>query len=242
MATVIRSAVLSEHTRKLVSRAALNERSTLAFSPAADVPAAAMTVAAQASTLAADAQAQRDAQRALEAERLAAQQLAAKSGYDAGHAKGLADAQASHAEKLKQLDRLLHDAGTVFAADIGDMEDVAVGIAFEALTKILGSTLVTPAAVAAVVTEVLKRTQRDEKLVLRLAPQDFYLLLQHRAESPAASHPSLEVVPDERIVLGGCLVETSSGTLDARIETQLAELQRVLIKARAETRPAKGAE
>lgn len=242
MATVIRSAVLSEHTRKLVSRAALSDRNAPAFPPVAEMPAAAVLMAARASTIAVDAQAQREAQRVLDTERLVAEQLAAKNGYDAGHAKGLADAQASHAEKLKQLDRLLHDAGTVFAADIGDMEDVAVGIAFDALTKILGSTLVTPAAVAAVVTEVLKRTQRDEKLVLRLAPQDFYLLLQHRAESPAASHPSLEVVPDERIVLGGCLVETSSGTLDARIETQLAELQRVLVKARAEARPVKGAE
>lgn len=227
MAPVIRAAALGDQPRKLASRA-------MPGAAAAPTPQAASGALSVTNTP--DPQAQRERQRQAEAERQAVHQKAAQEGYDAGHAKGLADAQAAYREKLLQLERMLQDAGHTFAVGIGAMEDVAVGIAFEAFTKLLGATLVTPAGVHAMVSEVLKRTKHEEKLVLRLAPQDFYLLLQHRSESQTAWHPSLELVPDERIQLGGCLVETSAGNLDARIETQLAELRRVLIQARAQVR------
>jgi len=42
----------------------------------------------------------------------------------------------------------------------------------------------------------------------------------------------VELVADEEIGLGGCVVETSGGSLDARIETQVQHLRETLLKVR----------
>ena len=47
---------------------------------------------------------------------------------------------------------------------------------------------------------------------------------------------------DEKVALGGCIVETEGGLLDARIETQIERLRGALLKARAVARPAEGAQ
>ena len=41
----------------------------------------------------------------------------------------------------------------------------------------------------------------------------------------------LELVADERVELGGCLIETDGGTLDGRLETQLKRLRDTLLDA-----------
>ena len=38
----------------------------------------------------------------------------------------------------------------------------------------------------------------------------------------------LEIVDDRRVGDGGCVIETNAGTIDAKIETQLAEVARAL--------------
>jgi flagellar assembly protein FliH len=41
----------------------------------------------------------------------------------------------------------------------------------------------------------------------------------------------LEIVDDRRIGPGGCVIETNAGTIDAKVETQIAEIERVLTVA-----------
>ena len=38
----------------------------------------------------------------------------------------------------------------------------------------------------------------------------------------------LEIVEDRRVSPGGCVVETTGGTIDARIETQFTEIESLL--------------
>ena len=42
---------------------------------------------------------------------------------------------------------------------------------------------------------------------------------------------NLEIVDDRRVGDGGCVIETNAGTIDAKIETQLAEVERALANA-----------
>ena len=39
----------------------------------------------------------------------------------------------------------------------------------------------------------------------------------------------LEIIDDRRVGDGGCVIETNAGTIDAKIETQLAEVERSLL-------------
>ena len=71
-------------------------------------------------------------------------------------------------------------------------------------------------------------------LVVRVSPTDLPLL-QPEEKRLAAAVPGheLTLVADARIELGGCIVESSLGTLDGRMEVQLRELYSTLRAARA---------
>jgi flagellar assembly protein FliH len=180
-------------------------------------------------------QAQRAAwQRQAEQELAAARQRHEQEGWTAGHAKGQAEAEAQQREKLQHLDQLVRNACRAFTQQIAGLEDIAVGIAREAVSRLLGEALVRREGVQAMVAKVLERVQGQERLVVRLAPADIFLLLQHAQGQPALAHPGVELVPDERVALGGCLVETGAGSLDARLETQWAALRDLMLRTRAE--------
>lgn len=228
MDPLIRAAALSQEPRRLQRRE--DRIATKAVAAPLSAPVAAPPPAATV-----DPEAQRAWQQRAEQELLAARQREERAGHAAGHAKGLAEAQGLHKDKLQHLDQLIENAGRSFTAQVDGLEDIAVGIAFESLVKLLGDALVTREGVQAVVSQVLERTKQQEKLVVRLSPNDFYLLLQQRSDTtPLLTQQGVELVPDDRIELGGCLVETSAGSLDARLETQMLALRQVLLRARSE--------
>jgi flagellar assembly protein FliH len=234
---LIRAAALSPQPRTLSRRGGSLPQGPAPAAAASPVPAAA-AAAPVAPAPTHDLQAQRAAwQRQAEQELAAARQRHEQEGWAAGHAKGQAEAEAQQREKLQHLDQLVRNAGRAFTQQIEGLEDIAVGIAFEALSRLLGEALVRREGVQAMVATVLERVQGQERLVVRLAPADFYLLLQHAPGQPALAHPGVELVPDERVALGGCLVETGAGSLDARLETQWGALRDLLLRTRAERGP-----
>ena len=75
------------------------------------------------------------------------------------------------------------------------------------------------------------RDRRDVKI--RVNSNDFEFVRQHK-EDLAASFDgvqSLELIEDRRVGEGGCIIESSNGHLDARVETQSAEIERALLEA-----------
>jgi flagellar assembly protein FliH len=70
-------------------------------------------------------------------------------------------------------------------------------------------------------------------VLVRLAPGDADLLrTMHGEMTRLAGIKGLEIVSDEGIELGGCLLETARGGLDARLETQVQRLRELLLAAR----------
>ncbi len=83
-----------------------------------------------------------------------------------------------------------------------------------------------PGAPRALIAEVLQLTAGASSIVLRLHPTDVQDIKAHSVEwQQLLSTPAtLKVISDPQITRGGCLVETPQGTIDGRIETQLARL------------------
>jgi flagellar assembly protein FliH len=157
-----------------------------------------------------------------------------------GHANGLSQGTAKAAEaarsKLRRLDTLIGQLGQAFDSKLDDVEDVAVAIAYEAVVKILGTALGTSEGVRAVVAQALAATRQHEKLTVRLAPEDFQLLMQD-TEAQILESSGVELRPDEQVEPGGCIVDTGTGRLDARLHTQLLSLRQVLVQARQTRTP-----
>ena len=76
---------------------------------------------------------------------------------------------------------------------------------------------------------LLQQAGQDKPLRVLLHPLDW----QHWVQTPAQGEVNgLEVLADERVRRGGCLIESPRQTLDARLETQLALLDEVFAAAR----------
>jgi flagellar assembly protein FliH len=128
------------------------------------------------------------------------------------------------------LQQLIGTMRVSFDEGIVGVEEVIVEIAFEAVCKILGEAWCRPDGVLAAVREVIRNAREREQLLVHLAPGDHELVSRHRSsllQNGDSGH--IELVADERVVLGGCLVETSGGTLDGRLETQLQRLRDTLL-------------
>ncbi|MES2538659.1 MAG: FliH/SctL family protein [Pseudomonadota bacterium] len=170
----------------------------------------------------------------LEREQVMREELAAECRQvrEAAQAEGLLQgeqqASAQYRQQLEALQNLIDSFRREFEGQIAGLEDVVVGIVFEAACKVVGDVLQERAGVEAVVRAVMSRVRDQEKMLLHVSPQD-YQLLTKEGDGNAFGH---ELLSDERVLLGGCLIETSGGTLDGRLETQMQKLRDTLLGAR----------
>jgi flagellar assembly protein FliH len=73
-----------------------------------------------------------------------------------------------------------------------------------------------------------------DKVTIRLNPNDYQLVNSEKERylSGSGTDARISLTPDDSIVSGGCMVETVTGTIDARIDVQLEEIYRRFIEER----------
>jgi len=163
----------------------------------------------------------------------AARELGRQRGLREGRLTGIEESKQSFSAKIDRVRSLADKLPHALRAGIDGMEDTLVEIAFEAVCKVLGNAAVTRESVLAMVRQATARTLSGEKLVVRLHPTDLAML--RTAGALAADLPTgaaASWVADQRITLGGCVIETDGGELDARLETQIQRLRDALVTAR----------
>ncbi len=89
-----------------------------------------------------------------------------------------------------------------------------------------------PELAVEIIQEALQLAAGQPHLTLRLHPADIDVLQGCAQEALArlAAVGDAELVPDESIARGGCLIETRHGVIDARLETQLERITRELLE------------
>jgi flagellar biosynthesis/type III secretory pathway protein FliH len=138
----------------------------------------------------------------------------------AGHAAG----HAAAAKQLFDIAKLRHET-------LRSVEQHALQAVLLVAAELVGKTLsAEPSQIAALLAPHLARIRRAQSIVLKVHPSDADWLQQHAAEltQRADLEGQLELRPDASIARGGCLIESTLGQVDARVETRLAELARAL--------------
>ncbi len=79
---------------------------------------------------------------------------------------------------------------------------------------------------ANIITATVACCSELEKITIRLNPDDYKIVMsdQQLFLSGRVDDSRIELAQDESIRLGGCMVETPTGTVDSRIESQLDEV------------------
>lgn len=133
---------------------------------------------------------------------------------------------------LAEVTRLLVSARVEAEAERAAAKDAALVLARKIAEKIIGRAVaLDPAVMGEIVGQALAASRvRGGAVVLRVHPDDLAAVERTRPEwlARVAAGANVRVVADASVGRHGCVVETPVGRLDARLETQLDALERVL--------------
>jgi flagellar assembly protein FliH len=165
----------------------------------------------------------------LEIGQLEGQELGRKGAYD--------DASQKHDAALDEFKKDLESIKQRIDRAIVDWyeqsEQAMTDLAIDAVRALLQVELTTSRESAlAIAKDALKHVTHSKKARIRLNPFDCALLKQHKGEllAAAGSLRDIEFVTDP-VLLGGCVIETDGGVVDASLGTRLTLLQDELQRA-----------
>lgn len=160
---------------------------------------------------------------------------AEKKGYQDGLAKGeVAGKQAAQKklqEQTAQLLALCTQLQKLREEMVSKAEDTMVEIVYESLCRIIGEQSGQKEMVLGMVGHVLSEFRQHEPLVLLMHPQDLALVQQALPEL-GINPEQTQLRADPSLKMGGCLVESAVGTLDASLETQFSRLRDLFLQVR----------
>jgi len=163
-----------------------------------------------------------------------AREQAAAEGYEVGIERGRQEANVQIAKQLAALQQADKEAQDRRATQLQELEhevlELSLGIAAKLVAVELGQSR---QGAVAMVRAALQHLSERQRVRLRVHPLDLHLLTQSKQMliDGVDGLSELELVPDTRLGLGGCVVETTTGTIDARLSTQLREIAFHLLNA-----------
>ena len=167
-----------------------------------------------------------------------------KEGYDAGYkdgkAKGIKDGKEKIEDELKAIIRQANDKAQKTIRDAKEQtaeyfiraEDDIVAVVVMAIEKILPQHFLdTPQVILPVVREAIKHVRDQKEVKVHVDPDSYDLVLMARGEFQSMLTDGtaiLEIISDEALKPGDCVIETPNGGVDARLSTQMGLMKRAV--------------
>lgn len=158
-------------------------------------------------------------------------------GYSQGYEEGKLQAEQSLQEKIEQM---MSEASAVLQQAYAEREriiqeaepfvvELSCSIAEKVIDKQLG---LEPDYVLELVKRSLSRKREQGVITLCVAPAQFPFVQAAREELSLVidSQADLQILPDATVQDRGCVIRSAFGSVDARIDTQLAEIKKELLR------------
>lgn len=155
-------------------------------------------------------------------------------------------ARAAMQERIERLDQWLHALHAQSSAHLAQRlhaaEDELIAIAHAVICRMLGTAAFERSSVGAMVRQAIEQCcgtgaagASADVTAIHVHPHDLEALQQDPDMAGwlvQQGASAVRWVPEPRVVLGGCIVQSAQGDLDARLETQLTALCHILIDGR----------
>lgn len=162
-----------------------------------------------------------------------------ESGYQAGFSEGKTAGDQQIHEELKQTisdaameaSRILKaaqdDSQFMIIAAERDIVNIAIMTARKVLDREIDEN---PMVVLPIVKAALDKVKDQQEVTVRVNSADFELVMQSRHDLQAliGREQPILVQADDSVSMGSCLIDTTSGTVDARIDTQFEAIKQAL--------------
>ncbi|AUM12960.1 FliH/SctL family protein [Ketobacter alkanivorans] len=154
-----------------------------------------------------------------------------KSAQEHGYADGLKLAEDEMRNKLGEVGESIATFRKSFDFASSSIKNLAVELVFASLSKIFGEEYTKDSVVIALVKRSIESIRNPIKLTIRLNERDCKFILPYVDELEKELGFTCDVVADVRVKFGGCILETESGSFDARMESQLQIIKESLRNA-----------
>lgn len=155
-----------------------------------------------------------------------------QEGYKDGLERGTLEGKQQYEAAIDHAQSLIMQAEADWKKRILQSEPYVIELVMEIAKKIIQRELLLDQnAIIGIVQEALKQSSELREITVALHPSDYEVvrLRIDELKRHISNQANLILVPDHSITSGGCMIRTSLGTLDARIDTQLEELKKALM-------------
>jgi flagellar biosynthesis/type III secretory pathway protein FliH len=137
-------------------------------------------------------------------------------------------------EQRTRIDKLLESLSKGIARRLEDAEDDMVALCTEVLARMLGQAATQPEAVRATVSQAIAQVRARPLVSIALHESDLELLraLPDGEKWMQQVGAQVQWIASDRVNVGGCIVQSVDGSLDARLETQFETFKAIVLASR----------
>jgi len=153
-----------------------------------------------------------------------------KEGWEQGYKEGWAQGYQEYTEATEQIKTFLSDIRLQKQEMIEKAESDLIGLVFDIVEKVIHNQISNDNVIYHAVKSALQFAVGSETLEVRVNPDDVQKLEPHRDEfySLMDQLERFDIVEDQEISRGGCVVRSNLGQIDLRLETQLNQVEQVV--------------
>ncbi|TWH48595.1 FliH/SctL family protein [Sporomusa sp. KB1] len=154
-----------------------------------------------------------------------------QEGYNQGNQTALADMQQTMQSSLEKAQHLIQTAEQEAARMFLDAERQIVEIALAVASKILAKEIAdNPTTILPILKEALDKVSDQDQITIRVNPEDYEMVLMAKRDLQLMlkRDNTITITADHTVALGGCIIETALGTVDARLDTKLELVHKAL--------------
>ena len=152
-----------------------------------------------------------------------------KKGQDEGLKKAEMIMAARMAESVQNAEHVVQTAKEAAQEYLVKAEEDFAEIVLHAVGKVIPQEFIdVPQVILPAVKNALLKVRDQKEIKVRVAPASYDFVLMARDEFRGlltGGNANLDVVADESLVPGDCVIETESGGVDARLSTQIKTLE-----------------
>ncbi|MFB9754761.1 FliH/SctL family protein, partial [Paenibacillus hodogayensis] len=160
-----------------------------------------------------------------------AREAGRETGYRQGYEEATAEVHGQYEQLLAEARTIIESAVTLKHQLIQESEPFLIELSCSIAEKIVGRQLsLEPEWSVELIKKVLLRRREQGIITLCVSADHFQFVVDSREELMLAidSQAELQIIPDPTVRDQGCVIRSSFGSIDARIDTQLNEIKKGL--------------
>lgn len=144
-----------------------------------------------------------------------------------GYREGLAQAKQEYEQLIEEAKEIKEQAGVEYKKVLDSIESDAVNTILEIAKKVISQELNCKQNILLLVRDAFEKCSKDSKAVLRLSEHDYNYVNDNKDElfSMLERSEETEIKKDLSLKEGGCIIDTSLGSIDASADTKFEKIE-----------------